>query len=62
MPKTKSEDAKIDFRGNLLFHRQFPSLNYTLGLILNSDFTPGSGLITVHLLGLYIFIIPVLSR
>ena len=26
MPKTKSEDAKIDFRGNPPFCRQFPSL------------------------------------
>ena len=27
MPKTKSEDAKIDFRGNPRFCGQFPSVN-----------------------------------
>ena len=29
MPKTKSKDAKIDFRGNPLFRGQFPSLANT---------------------------------
>ena len=48
MPKTKSEDAKIDFCGNRLFCGQFPSLIFNVNNTAKAEKLSVVGIIKIY--------------